>query len=274
MAVKDFKISDMDFGKSIPVDQQEIKANVKDGGEEKPYIVPEGQHGVVVLCIDKSGSMSADDSSSGISRMELVNQHTRDLINTNIIKGVDKETMDMCIISFDSNVNIEKDFAPMSMIDDDIDMQASGMTSLYSALIVAVQAARRRRNQMINDGIECFKPVIFLLTDGAPTDTKMKATCRKVLEKYVDKNSDGKAKMNLVVCGMDQCDMSAMAELSPDAKIIGLANTDAINDVFEMIKHSLAAISQSDVSDEIRLAFDSLNGLGVIKGQSRSLNLN
>lgn len=245
--------------------------------ESKEPRVIQAEHPIVVLCLDCSYSMSTKDSSEGVSRIELVKRYAKEFINNNLVQGIDKEKIELCVITFDSNVKILKDFAPVSEISDDFSMlKATGLTSLYSALIIAVSSARKRRDALLADGISCFKPIIFVVTDGKPEgEDDMREPCRKILAKYVDKGEDGKAKMRLIICGMDRCDMQEMNALCQDKQLIGLRDTDALQEAFKLFTASIASVSSSVVSDDVILAFDKAKDkLAVPKGQRMELELN
>jgi len=277
MAVKKFTFDDFDFPDDIPHQEDVGMAmeNVVVIEEEKEYN-PNGQHPIVVLLLDCSGSMGATDSTEGVSRIELVKRYAEKFVNTPVISAVDKERVELCVIAFDSGVTILKDFGPMSDVNSDFSaLQANGLTSLYTALIVGVQLARRRRNALMNDGAECFKPILFLVTDGAPTDSDLMEDCRKVLKHYVDKDDNGKAKMRLIICGMDQCNMTEMNNLCEDKQILALRDTDALQDAFKLLTASVAAVSQSNVTDDVHLAMDKISKkIGWLRGTSSVLNLN
>jgi uncharacterized protein YegL len=220
--------------------------------------------------------MNRTDSESGESRIELIKRYARDFVNTDKISGFDKERIELCIIAFDSNVTVLNDFAPMSEVKDDFSqLNASGLTVTYSALTVAVNLARKRRNSLINDGVACFKPIIFVVTDGKPEgDDEMKEACHKVLAKYVNKGEDGKAKMRLIVCGLPGCDMKEMNALCQDKQLIGLADVDALGDAFKLLTASVAAVSCSNVNDsDIKVAFENAKKILVPAGCSKNLNL-
>ncbi len=263
--------ADDDIG-AMPIAQEPITVLE----ESKPSKSLQAEHPVIVLCLDCSGSMAATDSESGQSRIELVKRYASDFVNTNLISGVDKEKVELCVVAFDSNVTILKDFAPMTEISSDFSgLQASGLTVTYSALTVAVNLARRRRNALMEDGVSCFKPIIFVVTDGRPEgDDEMREACHKVLAKYVDKGEDGKAKMRLIICGIPGCDMKEMNALCKDKQLIGLADVDALDDAFKLLTASVAAVSGSVVTDDVHLAFDKAKKLLVPNGQGKTLNLN
>ncbi|MCR4646750.1 MAG: VWA domain-containing protein [Oscillospiraceae bacterium] len=246
-----------DVAESMPIMQEDIEI-VEEGQKWNS----QGEHPIIVLVLDCSGSMSIKDSETGEPRIELVKRYAQQFVNTNLIADVDKEKVELCVITYDTDVRILKDFAPMTAISDDFSsLEASGLTATYSALTVAVNAARKRRNEMLNEGVACFKPIIFLVTDGRPEgDNNMREGCKKVLERYVDKDENGKVRMRLIICGMDQCDMKEMNALCRDKQLIGLQDASALDDAFKMMTASLAAVSSSTVHDsEITLAFKAAN---------------
>ena len=256
---------------SMPINQEEIEVV-----EEGKDFHEGGEHPIIVLCLDTSFSMSLKDSASGKSRIDLVKEYARDFINTTAIADVDKERVELCVITFDTKVTIIKDFAPMTEVSDDFDyLEAKGLTCTYSALVVAVNAARKRRNELLNTGTPCFKPIIFMVTDGRPEgDDEMRDGCKKLLARYVDKGEDGKAKMRLVICGMKDCDMKEMNALCQDKQLIGLADTDALDDAFKLLTASVAAVSSSTVSDnDISLTFENAAKLVTPAGQGKKLTL-
>ena len=252
-------------------DPTEAAANVPVEQEEKDPIAVNENHYIVALCLDKSGSMSITDSVLGKSRMELVNECAQKFVNTTELSTLDKEKVDLCVITFDSNVEIEKDFAPMSIIGDDFNLKCSGGTSLYKAMILACDKVRQRKNMLAAKGTPLFRPLVLVLTDGEPTDGKYRETCKKVLAERVD----GK-KNDLIICGFGSADMPAMNSLCNNAQLVMLRNTDAIQQVFSMLSKSLAVASQSNVSDAIHLAMNELNNLGVTQVQNgqKVVNLN
>jgi uncharacterized protein YegL len=247
--------------------------------DSKSSLLLQAEHPIVVLCLDCSSSMNATDSESGESRIELVKRYARDFINTSVISGVDKDRIELCVIGFDTNVTILKDFAPMSQISDDFSkIQASGWTATYSALTVAVDRARHRKNELNDVGTSCFKPIIFVVTDGRPEGDieGMREICSKVLAKYVGKDETGKSKMRLIVCGMPGCDMQEMNALCPDSQLVGLRDTDALEEAFKLLTASVAAVSASVVTDDIHLGIKSLEEKGRLmfpRKQAGVLNL-
>ena len=277
MAVKDFDWDgQVDFGGTKLPEQTPIDNVVVIEQEVEPR--KGGQHPIVVLVLDRSGSMNATDTEENVSRIELVKRYAKDFVNTQSISAADKELIEFCVVTFGSDVEILQDFTPMSESKVDFDsLQAGGLTSLYSALIVAVKLARERKNKLIATGTPCFKPVIFLVTDGRPegeNDLKMEDACRQILHSYVDAEDGKSPRMRLFVCGMDKCDMSLMDSLCDDKQIIALRNADALKEAFALLTKSVAAMSVSDVNDLLHLSFENIENLGVLKGHQKVAKLN
>ena len=47
--------------------------------------------------------------------------------------------------------------------------------------------------------------------------------------------------LNVVICGMKDCDMKDMNALCQDKQLIGLADTDALEDAFKLLTANLVA---------------------------------
>ncbi|MBR0483741.1 MAG: VWA domain-containing protein [Oscillospiraceae bacterium] len=252
-------------------DPEEMAESVPVIQEEKEPVSVNENHYIIVLCLDKSGSMSITDSSLGKSRIDLVNECAKKFVNTTEISAFDKEKVDLCVITFDSSVQVEKDFAPMTIIGDDFNLKASGGTSLYTAMTIACEKARQRKNMLAAKGTPLFRPLVLVLTDGQPTDNQYRETCKKVLAERVD----GK-KNDLIICGFGEADMPEMNSLCNNSQLIMLRNTDAIQQVFSMLSKSIVMASQSNVSDAIHLAMNEFNNLGVTQVQNgqKVVNLN
>ncbi len=241
----------------VPLDQTPI--TVLDPGQAVGELgdALKAENSIVVLLLDVSGSMSTKDSVTGEARIELVKQAVLDFLQTNQIAQTDKDRCNLCIIAFDSKVTIVSGFSSMSQKDLEVikTLEASGATALYSALTIGVLEARKRRNLLIKEGTSCFKPVLFLLTDGEPYgDDEMLEPCKKVLARYVDGG-----KMKLVIAGFADGlkSMKAMQELCQEKQLIALQDADAIKDLFQLITASVATLSSSNVTDpEIALAFE------------------
>ncbi|MCR4646749.1 MAG: VWA domain-containing protein [Oscillospiraceae bacterium] len=218
-----------DMAEDLPIMQEDIEI-VEEG---KKWIC-QGEHVIIVLVLDCSATMGIQDSKTGEPRIELLRRFAQKCVNTDQISDVDKEKVDFCVITYDSKVRILKDFAPLTAISDDFSsLEATGQAAAYSALTVAVNAARKRRNAMMNEGVACLKPVILMVTDGLPAgDDDMKEGCKKLLARYVDKDENGNTRMHLIICGMHNFYMEEMDTLCKDKQLISV---NELEDAFKKL---------------------------------------
>ena len=49
-------------------------------------------------------------------------------------------------------------------------LTAGGVTPMFEAIRTAIDLSERRKAELDDEGIQRFRPLIFMLTDGGPTD--------------------------------------------------------------------------------------------------------
>lgn len=92
-----------------------------------------------------------------------------DVFRQDILRNpVAAQSVDLAVISF-GPVKLERDFAPLSETES-LQLQASGATPMRKALELAMLKITERKRSYQQHGISYYRPWIFLLTDGEPTD--------------------------------------------------------------------------------------------------------
>ena len=252
-----------DFGNGVEELIPVIQEGVGPVNESQP-------HYIIVLVADKSLSMITVDPETGEKRIQLVNKGLNSLISTDKLTEFYKNNVDVAVVSFNDKLYIEQDFTPMSIAEPNFELDASGTTCLYQALIVACEMARKRKNELSKSGIPTFRPLVLGYTDGKPEGDDFEEECRAVLKDRVDSE-----KTDLIIVGFDQCDMALMDSLCEKVQLIKLSGADGIEQVFDMLSDTLVKASQSDVNDAIHVALDKFDKMGVqvIDGK-RQIKLN
>lgn len=115
-----------------------------------------------VLLVDTSSSMHGDP----IHQLNEGLKVFQDDIRNDAIASLRTE---IAIVTFDSSVNLVQDFITA---DEFIapELQVTGMTSMGAGLDYALQLVEGRKNIYKTNAIPYYRPSIFLITDGAPTD--------------------------------------------------------------------------------------------------------
>jgi uncharacterized protein YegL len=115
-----------------------------------------------VLLLDTSYSMQGD-------KIERLNDGFRAFRNDILSNPMARQSVELCVISF-GPVRVRSDFALLDEIDSNLRFTAEGATPMKEALELAMLRVTERKQTYTQHGISYYRPWIFLLTDGEPTD--------------------------------------------------------------------------------------------------------
>jgi uncharacterized protein YegL len=103
-------------------------------------------------------------------------------------------------------------FAPPTLI-------AGGVTPMFEAIRTAIDLSERRKGELDDLGIQRFRPLIFMLTDGAPTDDSGHLLPRTEWETMAAQIGalEAKRKLAFFAVGVSGAERECLATLAPSS---------------------------------------------------------
>lgn len=206
--------------------------------EEPRVAAPNEPHLACVLLLDTSGSMAGE-------AIESLNRGVSTFIEQTSMDEMAKKRVDVAIISFDDEPRVEMEFTPISQMQP-VHLTAGGCTAMGAAINMAIDKVKERNRFYMSLGTQVYKPWIFMITDGAPTDDIMAAA-----QRIREEESKGKSgKLKFFALGIRGYDKETLFRLTN--RVMELEGTD-FSGIFNWLSESMCAISVSRVGDGVQL---------------------
>jgi uncharacterized protein YegL len=181
-----------------------------------------------VLLLDTSSSMlgaSIDALNAGLNtfRDELAKD------------DLAKRRVEVAIIEFNSGVNVVQDFVQAEDFQPPL-LSARGSTAMGAGIERAIDIVHARKEKYKHNGVTYYRPWIFMITDGAPTDSVTQATTR------LKAGEEGK-KFSFFAVGVQGADVNALSRISArEPKMLDGLN---FSELFVWLSASMQRVSQS-----------------------------
>jgi uncharacterized protein YegL len=189
-----------------------------------------------VLLLDTSGSTagpSIDAINKGLNQLKAELQEDP-------LAG---KRVEFAVIGFGSEVTVHQEFATVDMFSPPT-LVAAGPTPMGAAVCRSLDLIEQRKLEYRNAGVSYYRPWVFLISDGGPTDDTTLAEQRV-------REAEANKKIAFFAIGVDGADMSQLSKFSarPPLKLDGLR----FSGLFSWLSASLQNVASSRPDEQVAL---------------------
>lgn len=205
---------------------------------------PQQPHCATVLLLDTSGSMAG-------AKIQQLNEGLQ-IFKTEISSDeLASKRVDLAIVTFGNSVAVAHDFSSVEEFTPP-ELAAGGSTPMGEAILKAIDLVAERKRQYKELGIDYFRPWIFLITDGEPTDMSPGDELWPAVAARV---RDGEAKKEhlFFAVAVEPANLDKLSQIAPPNRPPVQLKGTKFKELFVWLSKSQAAVSASSVGDAVKL---------------------
>lgn len=188
-----------------------------------------------ILLLDTSGSMKGQP----IAELNRGLTAFKDELASDSLAA---KRVEVAIITF-GPVQVQNDFQTADVFQPAA-LKASGETPMGAAIEQALSLLDQRKNVYRTNGVSYYRPWLFLITDGGPTDA-WKSAAEKIRAGEAARN------FSFFAVGVEGAKMDILAQISVREPI--QLKQLRFTDLFIWLSNSMKAVSRSSVGDQVAL---------------------
>jgi len=216
---------------------------------------PTQPHCATVLLLDTSGSMDGD-------KIARLNEALRAFKEETAADELARKRVDLAVLTFGGAVNVAQNFCSIEDFEPTT-LSAGGGTPLGEAILKAADMIDQRKQQYKSQGIDYYRPWMFMITDGAPTDMRPGDGIWNDVVKRV-REGEATKKFMFFAVAVEPADTDALSQIAPQnrppVKLIGTK----FKEMFQWLSKSQSKVSSSKVGEHVSIENPVAAGWGQI----------
>ena len=164
---------------------------------------------------------------------------------------------EVAIVTFGSTAEMVQEFVTAAQFQPPT-LVANGATMMGAGINLALDKIEERKQMYRDNGIDYYRPWLFLLTDGAPSESQeVVSTASQRLH-----DAESEKRVAAFSVGVEGANMDLLTDISPRRPLMlkGLE----FSSMFVWLSQSMSRVSRSRTDDEITLDTDGLQDWAAI----------
>lgn len=188
-----------------------------------------------LLLLDTSTSMSG-------RRINELNAGLETFASQLTSDGLAAKRVEVAVLSF-GPVHLQSDFTTAENFTAPV-LQANGATPMGDAICTGLDLIEQRKQLYRQQGISYYRPWVFLITDGQPTDNWKDAAAR------ISSGEEAKS-FSFFAVGIEDANMDVLAQISARQPLLlrGLE----FSSLFTWLSNSMSSVSRSQPGEDVPL---------------------
>lgn len=205
---------------------------------------PQQPHNATVLLLDTSSSMAGD-------KISQLNEGLKIFKDDVLSNKLARKQSELSVVTFGDGINVIHDFSSIEEFEPPA-LVASGATPMGSGILKAMDLVEQRKTEYKTKGVDYYRPWIFMITDGGPTDMQPgDSMWNEVIKKVHDGESN--AKFLFFTIGVEPANMEILKQIAPLEREPLKLKQGMFREMFLWLSKSQGKISVSKVGEQVAL---------------------